>query len=393
MSRDNIGWLKGKSRKHQAKDKSRKHGSARLKWARPLVEQLEQRLAPATTLIYDWGSQHSLGSAAHLTLNLSSDGSQLQIVDNDSHTVASSVPLTDDIALTVNGGPLSDTLTVDLSYTGPAVAPHAITVDFQKDAYQIGSTPIPEIPLTTNSVAIAGGTTVYQPTSFTLTSDADINVTGTMNAVGDIGLMASDMSTGGLPIPGFNILADASANITVNGGTLNGQNITLSSTSTVNIPDSKSLDASVFKVALLQSISSAQVTVMSGNIMAAGMLTISATSTVNTKVDTAGDGSSTDESKDAAFASSIIKSAAGVAIQGGTLTAGGLANLTANNTVTEQTISPASAAPTPMRKSPTPPMWRPLSAPAARSRATAKCLSTPRPRARTTTRPRPRRTA
>src|SRR5947208_15257702 len=90
------------------------------RWGKRLgLEHLEDRITPAVDLNYDWLSDHLPISGANLALKVAdhTGHSWLQIVDTDTSLVAQEPELTDDVNVHVDGGPLSDTLTIDLPYS------------------------------------------------------------------------------------------------------------------------------------------------------------------------------------------------------------------------------------------------------------------------------------
>ncbi len=227
----------------------------------------------------------------------------------------------------------SNLLTVDLSYGGAAAA-EPITVTLNGGAPASGAT---------DQVTIAGFGPQYQPQSFALQSDGDIFVTGTLQAVGDISLTAAQQSAGAVLVAGV-IQANASANITVNGGSLTGNNLTLAAQSTINV-DSQSADLfdGLIDIGAVNSTSSATVQVQSGALTAAGNLSLTATSDTTTAL-SAAPASAGSLDSDAAVSTSTVASSASVAVSGGSLSAAaGTATLAANNIVNVTTIADGSA--------------------------------------------------
>ena len=88
MSRTNAWWNNRSVAKMSRSHQSPMAGPGSPRGRRLRLDELESRIAPAS-LTYEWASQHSLIGGANLTLNVSSDGSKLQIVDNDTAIVAS----------------------------------------------------------------------------------------------------------------------------------------------------------------------------------------------------------------------------------------------------------------------------------------------------------------
>ena len=174
-------------------------------------------------------------------------------------------------------------------------------------------------------------------------SNADIVVPGTLQAVGNISLTASQQSSGAVTVPGT-ITANGSANITVNGGSLTGDNITLAAQSTINVnSQSASLFNGLIKAGIVSSTSGANVQVTSGKLTASGNLSLTAASNVTTSLASAPTAAGATNT-DAAVSTSNVASTATVAVSGGTLTAtAGTATIAATNTVNVTTSANGAA--------------------------------------------------
>jgi hypothetical protein len=275
-------------------------------------------------------------TGSNLTLQVAKVGgaTDLQLFDNTLKTVVQQVALNQDIQVQITGAPkASNLLTVDFSYAGGGT-PEPISVLFD------GGTPAKKI---TDEVTIGGSGAQYQPASFTLQSNDDTFVTGVLHAVGDISLTASQQSNGAVTLPGT-ITANAAANITVNGGSLTGHNITLAARSTINVnSQNANLFNGLIQAGVVSSSSGANVQVQSGNLTASGNLSLTAKSDVTTALATAptAPGATKD---DAAVSTSTIASTASVVVSGGILLAtGGQATLAATNTVDVTTTADGSA--------------------------------------------------
>jgi hypothetical protein len=251
---------------------------------RLLLEELEPRVAPTVNLNYDWGSDHSPSSGANLALKVADHGgsSWLQIVDTDSASVAHEVQLTDDVAVSVKGGFKSDTLTVNFSYSGAAAA-HAIIVNFQSN-----TTTTAEAGGVTNSVTVAGSGALYQPTAFSLTSDAPISVTGALTA-GSINLSAASTQTL-TPAPAalsVNLSPTSTASVTVSSGatvTTSGDLIVSATSVLTLVATAQSQAVGVVNtdaaVALANANSTAHAEIGNATISVSGTLNVSAVNTV-----------------------------------------------------------------------------------------------------------------
>jgi hypothetical protein len=324
--------LKAKKRAGGSREGGLKAGSALRRWVRPLfVEELEPRLAPTAKILYT-----APATGSDLTLRVAQLGgvANLQLYDNAQKAVLQGVALNQDARVQITGAAAaSDLLTIDFSYTAGGTA-EPITVLFD------GGAPAQNI---TDKVTIAGSGPLYVPSTFSLQSDDDIFVPGALQAVGDISLTASQQSTGAVTGPGT-ITASASANITVNGGSLTGHTITLAAQSTINVnSQSAALFNGLVQVGAVNSNSGAAVQVQSGSLTASGDLNLSATSNVTAALATApaAPGAPKD---DAAVSNSTIAGTASVVVSGGMLLApGGKANIAAANTVNVTTTADGTA--------------------------------------------------
>ena len=307
------------------------------------LQELESRLAPSISLVYDWSVDHSYNSSAgaHLTLKVADQNaaSWLQIVDNDTSTVVHEVQLTDDALVTIKGGQYSDTLAIDFSYSGSAVS-HAINVTFLSD-----TTATPEAGTVSNQVTISGAGNLYKPSSFTLTSDAPVSIPGALTTAnnGDIIINDQAATSGGLVSTG--LLANVSTSITLAGGSLTGRNVTLDAASTVTVnSQSLALFGGLVQVGVLTSDSTASVAITSGMITASGNLTLRATSNVTTNLAAAPSSNSNNTATDAAVSNSTVTSSPSVTVSGGTLIASsGTLSLTATNTTNVTTTAMGNA--------------------------------------------------
>ncbi len=255
----------------------------------------------------------------------------------------------------------SDTVRIDLDTFGVLdtfVTTNGGVLDIDFD----GGT---EIPLISNdhlivegtgTFALAFGLTLHATSDIVISTgivtfgddlmiDSDDSVemsSGTLNTgANDLTLTASAETTGEGDALDFTvILALPSAEVTMSGGSLTGNDISLIATATVDVlvTSVDFLDGSI-TVGAVTAISSADVTVDgASSIVATGALTITATSDVTTEVTRApeddGDAMDTDTDEDAAIAISVVTSDAHVTIGGtATLNAGGAANISAVNTV------------------------------------------------------------
>jgi hypothetical protein len=361
MSSQNSWWKKGRKGRRKADQSAERPGTKPIRrgWWRSLyLERLEDRVAPTININYSWLSDNFNAQAADLTLKTAVESGSLHILlfDNAANSVVvdggtpQDFALNDVVQVTVNGGPLADKLGIDFSNTtaGPAT-PYDITVNFSDG---------PDNSLKQDSVTITG-TGGYHPQSFTLTSDADVNVLGQLTTVGDIHI--TDAATPnvtfdqvqtllGLP----RIVEISEATITVGTGmagdtsSLTGNNVDLEATSTINTnntTDSKVQSLSIGNIAQVApfvATSTAHVNVLSGSLQAqAGNLTVHAESNVTATASTTPTNSNGNATaSDAAVAISIVKGEAGVLVSGGMLSATpsatpgtGQANITADNIV------------------------------------------------------------
>ena len=178
------------------------------------LEELERRVVLTAFINY---TAPSTGSNLDLRVETVGGVADLQLFDNTHTTVIQQVALNQAVQVQITGSrTASDLLTVDLAYTGGGTA-EPISVNFN------GGLPAMN---TTDKVTIDGTGTLYIPASFSLQSNAGVFVPGALHTTGDISLNADQLSNGAITIPGT-ITAGGSANITVNGGSLTGHNITL----------------------------------------------------------------------------------------------------------------------------------------------------------------------
>ena len=186
------------------------------------MEELEQRVV--LTGFIDFTAP---ATGSNLTLQVAEVGgaTDLQLFDNIQSTVIQQVPLTQDIQVNLTGSATaSDRLTVNFAYSGSGT-PEPISVSFDGGLPAMNSTDL---------VTIDGTGPLYEAASFSLTSNANILVSGALETSGDITLLASQENDGALTAPGT-IAADASSSITVSGGTLTGDSVSLTAQSTINV--------------------------------------------------------------------------------------------------------------------------------------------------------------
>ncbi len=336
MASPKAWWmLKGVTANHgrgRSRGPSSKAGtSSRRREHRLFLEELESRVVLTALITY---TAPSTGSNLTLRVAEVAGAADLQLYDNTHATLIQEVVLNQAVQVQITGAAAaSDQFAINFSYAdGGTAEPIAMTFN--------GGLPSMNV---SDKVTIDGAGTLYIPSSFSLVSNADIVVPGALQAVGNISLTASQQSSGAVTVPGT-ITANGSANITVNGGSLTGDNITLAAQSTINVnSQSASLFNGLIKAGIVSSTSGANVQVTSGKLTASGSLSLTAASNVITSLVSAPTLAGATDT-DAAVSTSNVASTATVAVSGGTLTAtAGNAAIAATNTVNVTTSANGAA--------------------------------------------------
>jgi hypothetical protein len=335
MASPKAWWLKaatglhGRGRTRGLGDKAGSTGPRRSR--RPHIEELEPRVVLTGLINY---IAPPTGSDLTLRVEKVGGAADLQLFNNANSSVIQQVALNQGIRVQIVGADKAgDLLTVDLSDAGGGTA-EPIAVKFTGGAPAAG---------VTDKVTIGGSGAQYRPATFSLQSDSDIFVTGALQATGDLSLTAAQESDGVVTGTG-SITADASADITVIGGSLTGHNITLAAQSTIAVNSRRAgLFGGLVRLGTVSSDSAASVEVQGGTLTASGNLSLTATSNVASALTTAPAAPGT-TGTDAAIANSTIASTATVTVSGGTLAAtGGNATIAATNLVNVTTTADGSA--------------------------------------------------
>ncbi len=335
MASDN-NWLmikaaKGLRGRRRLRERDARLSAARKRGRLLRMEELEPRLVLTGTIDY---TAPAAGSNLTLRVAKVAGAANLQLFDNTGATVIQQVALDQDIQVNITGSATAgDLLAVDFSYAAGGT-PEPITVMFNGGSSTMNST---------DQVTIDGTGTLYQPASFSLTSNASILVSGALQTSGDINLTSSQESDGTVNSPGT-IRADASAGITVSNGSLTGDNITLAAQSIINVnSQSAGLFNGLVQSGIVSSSSGASVQFESGSLLASGDASLTATSNVTSVLATAPQ-STGSTNTDAAVSSATIASTANVVVSGGDFSAaGGPATISATNTVNISTTADGTA--------------------------------------------------
>jgi hypothetical protein len=383
-STDYVGWIKrcfSKVRNAERSSQTTRRSRRRNK-ARETSESLESRIVLSainyavdiTNPDYAMNPGGLLDGDVDLTLRIANAGDGtvvLQLVDVDrGNFVVGSAPFTEDIDINITGyskviqGKIlefQEALLIDLS-NNTGFNPAAVRINVNFDGIK-GT-----LPLIADTITIApGGGTLYSPTGLNvtlvngdsitvsgavqssgdvnLTSNGEIVVTGSITTSGNITLTAAETLTTNGEADSLDPLAMPSASVSIQGGSLTGQNITLLANATANVTiSSATLLGGALNIAEVAVISDADITVDgASSINAAGDLILLASSNVTTLVSRgtqADDDSSNDKDQDAAIAVSVVISNAAVTIgNSASLTAGDDMFVLAQNNVNTTTIA------------------------------------------------------
>jgi hypothetical protein len=286
---------------------ARSNGKVQVR-SRLAVERLEARLAPAVTGRMLAGGILDIGlSAVGDTAIVSVLGANIDLFDGTTHTDFAATSVN---AIDAHGNSSPNQA---VTFSGPVTLSGALTVN----------------GLTT---ATLNGAYAAQSANMSVWGTIDIAVGATLSTSGDISLTAQDAETG--------LMALSNSQVIVSGSTLQGNNISLSATSTLTAT------AAASALAQINAQSNALVSVDgSSRISAGGNVNIGAVSTVNSSAVTkAGAADNTNLPVDAAAATSTLASSAIAHVSGNTsVSAGGTVSLTATNTSSVVTEADGSA--------------------------------------------------
>jgi hypothetical protein len=272
------------------------------------LERLEERLAPSVTAQLLSGGILDIGfSAANDTATVSAVSPNIDVFDGTTHTDFTATSVN---AIKAHGNSSPNQA---VTFSGPVTLPGTLTV-------------------TGLTNATLSGVYAAQSTNLAVSGTIDIAAGATLSTSGDIILTAQDTETG--------LTAMSSAEIIVSSATLQGNNVSLSATSTLTAAATASL------LAQINAQSNALVSVDgSSQITAGGNVAIAADSTVNSSA--VATGSSVDNTSlpvDAAAATSTLASSAIAHVSGTTsVAAGGNVSLVATNTGSVATEADGSA--------------------------------------------------
>jgi hypothetical protein len=261
------------------------------------LERLEERLAPTVTPQLLSSGILDIGfSAANDTATVSAIGPNIDVFDGTTHTDFAATSVN---AINAHGNSSPNQA---VTFGSPVTLSGALTV-------------------TGLTIATLNGAYAAQSVNVAVGGTIDIAAGATLSTSGDITLTAQDAETG--------LTAMSSAQVIVSGATLQGNNVSLSATSTLTATATASL------LAQINAQSNALVSVDgSSQITASGNVTIAVGSTVNSSaVATASSADKVNLPVDAAAATSTLASSAIAHVSGTTaVSAGGTFSLTAINT-------------------------------------------------------------
>ncbi len=222
---------------------------------RQRFELLEPRWL-LTTIDFDYGLllDPDPSDGADLTLRIVDDGGPvLQLFNNDNSTVMGQADFNDDIIVNIRGGNLADKLTID--FDRGSLNPAAVNIDVNVN----GVDDMMPLPFEDVIEINPSGATIYRPSSLhvTLTEGDKISIAGDVSVDGELNLTAAGGTIevlSGATITGGDITlavnaeveasgdgistdisATPSATITVNGGSISGDHVTLRATATVDV--------------------------------------------------------------------------------------------------------------------------------------------------------------
>ena len=248
------------------------------------------------------------GSSSGDNLAVDLDGSNIRVrtTTGTAESVSFGVPT---VSLTINGGDGNDSVTFEESLSMPGA----------------------DLTVNAETITVNSGVTI--------TAD-DITFNASATDAGLLGGWVNELYE--LTFADDVVLADSDAKIDLTGATLDGNNIALNATASLDL-DTDGFSISSVTLAVIYAQSDAEVILNNTAITADGNLSISAASNVAAKAILASDPSSTDDSFDAALAISYIDSAARAYISGASqLTVGGDVSLSATNTVTSVAMADGS---------------------------------------------------
>ncbi len=286
-------------------------------------------------------------------LTLRAQGNQLQLVNTGTNNVvvqASIGSQTDGVVNITRQGssslpfdPFNDTIRIDLNslagLNSQFVNNNGLAINFS------GGTPPPILPLSDEVILV--GSNANLSYGFSVVASSIISASGmTATFTGPLSLRSEASTTGAADTTDpTKVLAVPTAGVNITGGSISAAGITLQAVATVDVQiAAESLVNGQISFATLFVNSDANVNITGGAALQTtgnSNLTILADSNVTGSVgrapSTDGDTSDDDREEDAAVANATVESDVGINISGATITVGGSANISSQNTVNSTT--------------------------------------------------------